>query len=712
MSNYTDVFGGSTLPPSEFKMQALALTAATTLYWPYNYTGTGSILTKINVLSSTGAYDLTFPDATQVSTGEDTLIINNSAFTITLKDAAAGTIGTVAAGVSKYLYLSSNSTAAGTWGIFTYGTGTSAADASALAGYGTTATGATLSGAIPVTETAAAATINATTGRASSTIFTGGSVACTLPSAVTAGANFYTYVKNGGTGTITITPVGGQLIDNVATIGLNPQESCLVLSSGTDWHTIGLGRSTIYQFTKLVKDLTGIATYTLTSSDASNKLIQFTGAPSGATIVTVPAVVAIYYVEVSTSNAFTVTMKTAAGTGVALAQSVRSILYCDGVNVVSAQTASAPASQTAISNDTTTNAAMYPVWVAASAGDLPAYVSSTKMSFNPSTGTLTVTAISSTVTKATNLAGGSGGTIPYQSAADTTAMLANGTVNQLLMANGTTVAPSWTSTLNSAYAVGGTWTAAATWTLPAWTAGGTISGNGNQLNNVIIGTSTPLAGAFTTLSATGTSATAFNVQAAAAQTGVTAGDLVVDTTASAAKVNIGRLSTTVGDNTVLVVRDRLAAACMTIDTAYKTAVFGGNLSATGTAIDFVTSGTTLTVGVGANNGTVSAGVFTDRTKHFEGDALAELALVSGTNGEINHGTLPAFAQVSLVKLIHEDVEEEIEEEHKGQKAKKLVTKKVKVGEETVVERDLGAMISILTVAVQQLTTRLTALENK
>jgi hypothetical protein len=40
-------------------------------------------------------------------------------------------------------------------------------------------------------------------------------------------------------------------------------------------------------------------------------------------------------------------------------------------------------------------------------------------------------------------------------------------------------------------------------TIPAHTLGGTISGGGNQINNVIIGTSTPLAGAFTTLSATG-----------------------------------------------------------------------------------------------------------------------------------------------------------------------------------------------------------------
>lgn len=40
-------------------------------------------------------------------------------------------------------------------------------------------------------------------------------------------------------------------------------------------------------------------------------------------------------------------------------------------------------------------------------------------------------------------------------------------------------------------------------TIPAFTLGGTISGGGNQINNVIIGTSTPLAGFFTTLNATG-----------------------------------------------------------------------------------------------------------------------------------------------------------------------------------------------------------------
>lgn len=63
-----------------------------------------------------------------------------------------------------------------------------------------------------------------------------------------------------------------------------------------------------------------------------------------------------------------------------------------------------------------------------------------------------------------------------------------------------------TPTINTAASVGGTWTAAATWTLPAHTLGGTVSGGGNQINNVIIGTVTPLAGFFTNVSASGLAA--------------------------------------------------------------------------------------------------------------------------------------------------------------------------------------------------------------
>lgn len=57
-------------------------------------------------------------------------------------------------------------------------------------------------------------------------------------------------------------------------------------------------------------------------------------------------------------------------------------------------------------------------------------------------GNATNATLATTATTATNLAGGSNGTIPYQSAAGTTAMLAAGTSGQVLQSNGSS-APSW-----------------------------------------------------------------------------------------------------------------------------------------------------------------------------------------------------------------------------------------------------------------------------
>lgn len=54
-----------------------------------------------------------------------------------------------------------------------------------------------------------------------------------------------------------------------------------------------------------------------------------------------------------------------------------------------------------------------------------------------------ITSITGNAATATNLSGGSGGTIPYQIAAGVTAMLANGTAGQVLQSNGTTLAPSY-----------------------------------------------------------------------------------------------------------------------------------------------------------------------------------------------------------------------------------------------------------------------------
>jgi hypothetical protein len=83
-------------------------------------------------------------------------------------------------------------------------------------------------------------------------------------------------------------------------------------------------------------------------------------------------------------------------------------------------------------------------------------------------------------------------------------------------------------------------------TMPAFTLGGTVSGGGNQINNVVIGTTTPLAGAFTTLSATGTlsggtSGTAYSFSGSAPATSLTldaSGNLGIGTTSPTKKLSI------------------------------------------------------------------------------------------------------------------------------------------------------------------------------
>lgn len=342
MTTYTDVFGGDTIPPSQSGYVAIALTADTTFFWPEVASG-ADLMADIMEVTPDAAWSMTFPAANVVSTGRDVLVRNLGSDTITLKDSAGGTIGTVAAGVSKYLYITDNSTAAGSWTVFTFGTGTSAADAATLAGYGLVATGSTLSQQHSVVSSAVTRAVLASD-RATVIMFTNsGTVDCDLPTVASVGNGFFVSVSNQGTGTVTIDGSGSETIDGETTKDLAPGESCTVVTNGVLWASIGYGRSTQFQFTKLVLDISTGSPFTLTSVQAQNKLIQTIGTITADVTINVPAVVAVYYIQCSHTGAFNTTFKTAAGAGVALDAGDRSILYCDGVDVVSAQTASAPA---------------------------------------------------------------------------------------------------------------------------------------------------------------------------------------------------------------------------------------------------------------------------------------------------------------------------------------------------------------------------------
>lgn len=83
-------------------------------------------------------------------------------------------------------------------------------------------------------------------------------------------------------------------------------------------------------------------------------------------------------------------------TGLAYGNGTSAFTAATGAEVVAvigstAVTNATNAANIAISNDTTTATSVYPAWVTANTGNLPAYVTSTKLSFVPSTGVLTAT---------------------------------------------------------------------------------------------------------------------------------------------------------------------------------------------------------------------------------------------------------------------------------------------------------------------------------
>jgi len=332
---YTDIFTGSPIQATDVGFVAYTLTANKVLVWP-STAATEDTIAKIMQIECNGAFSLTLGPANQVSPGEDTLITNTGSTLLTVLTSTGATITTVASGAAKYIYLTDNSTEAGVWASVAFGVGTANVDAAALAGYGLLAISTTLNQACPVTQITTNLTV-ALSDRARLIVDTAG-VTVTLPSAATAGNNYFVFIRNGSSGTTTVAPVGGDLIDTAASASLNPSESIMVICSGTAWYTVGWGRSVDFNYTQLTKNVAGGSNVTLTSAEAGYKILKFTGLLTANINVIVPTTTTIWYVDNATTGSFTITVKTSAGSGVATANGSRYVLYGDGTNVVNAVT--------------------------------------------------------------------------------------------------------------------------------------------------------------------------------------------------------------------------------------------------------------------------------------------------------------------------------------------------------------------------------------
>jgi hypothetical protein len=353
--SFISPFTGNVIQPTDVSYRSVTLSADTDLFWPINGGVTDNVAARImDVTATTAGLSLSMPPANQASVGQDALIRNIGANTFTVKDAAGNSIASVAPSASRYIYITTNATIAGTWGNIAFGVGSSNVDAGALAGYGLKAITNTLNAAHNVTTFSSAYTAIASD-RASYYVWDNGAGTLTLTAAGTLGNDWFMMLRNGGTGTLTVAPSGGNLINGAASISLQPSDSCFICCSGVAFYTVGLGRSTQFNFTQLTKAVTS-GSYTLTSAEAANVVQKYTGTLSGNVTVTVPQTVQVYYITNQTNGTgagYTITFTTGAGGGTATVPAGQQvILLCDSVNLLNASTIAAGATTVSLVSGT------------------------------------------------------------------------------------------------------------------------------------------------------------------------------------------------------------------------------------------------------------------------------------------------------------------------------------------------------------------------
>jgi hypothetical protein len=339
-TSFTQVFGGTTIYPSDVSYLPLALTSDIVLEWPLEATTGNNVVARIIDVTPTGPYTITLPDAMSVGVGQTILFNNLGPDTITVDNAAGNAILSIGAGEQWQCYLISNTTVGGVWRTFRYGAAVAQAQAAALAGAGLIATGSTLAQNYEVVDFSITPYTLTAPDRAKIFVWTGGLGTLNLPTAVAAGDGWFVQVRNGGQGDLTIDPSGSELINAAATLRLQPGDSAVVVSDGIQWYTIGLGQQAVFAFDYTTIAVTG-GTYTLAGSELNRIAYKFTGTLTSNVNIVVPATVQQYWVNNATTGAFTLGIKTASGAATLVTQGATGILYCDGTDIISATTSAA-----------------------------------------------------------------------------------------------------------------------------------------------------------------------------------------------------------------------------------------------------------------------------------------------------------------------------------------------------------------------------------
>lgn len=341
VGSYTNVFGGTPIQQANISYREIDLTTDITLVWPdANFDRTNATPVIMDVNATVAAKTITLADAREVSVGVTILVSCVGTQTFTILDNAGGSLQVCALSTQYFLYLQDNSTAAGTWGIVTFGATTSGADAGALAGYGLISLLNKLNiNTVPVTKNVNYSV--ASTDRGSLLVWNGGTGIFTLPEASTLTSGFIILVANQSTtnGQLNITTSGSDTIDGFGTLVYAVEETSLIICDGiSSWYSVGRGVQTFYSVSVNFKSLGGqTGNITLTSAESRKLIQEFSGIPAGNITISVPASPNQYIFVNNTTGAYDLYVQMTGDPNPAqiILKTQRLSYYCDGLSLYS-----------------------------------------------------------------------------------------------------------------------------------------------------------------------------------------------------------------------------------------------------------------------------------------------------------------------------------------------------------------------------------------
>lgn len=340
MPTYVSPFTGTVVTPTDVSYQFLSFNTPQVLAWPAGVSEGEVVAARIiDCMPLAGSLTVALPPANQGTQGADILFRNLGSYTFFVTDSTGYNSIEVPAGISKYVYLTNNTTAAGTWNNVTFAAGTSVSDAATLAGLGLSVSGdGKLQTSQIINEVVVSPTLN-NASRANTYVWTAGIGNFQLPESSDITTGWYICFRNNGTGTLSITASGTSVINGNTEIETIPGDSGVIMYDNTtgNFYTIGWAPPTNVGFTAATYDVDAVPTDTL-SLVSFAPIIQTYIAQSGTRTTTLnvvyPAITQVYMI-VNNADGISLSFSNEGSSSppVIVASGEASVLLSDGVTL-------------------------------------------------------------------------------------------------------------------------------------------------------------------------------------------------------------------------------------------------------------------------------------------------------------------------------------------------------------------------------------------